>query len=310
MSHPVLELLRRRRATDSRPGHRLDDDRLALVLEGGGTRGAFGGGMVCELERRGMLAAFDDVYGSSAGALNGAWLVCGRAERSVHGWWEPESLRQSIGLRNALRGRPVVDGDTIVDVVYEHYTPMGFAEILASPVRFHPVGTDADSGAAVDLSEFVRDKASLKAALRATMRLPLLSGPPIELAGRRFVDGGIAANIPVAMALEQGATAVLVLRTKEPSLAEIPSKRAQAVLVSRWMRRHAPGVVEVWRGRNAAKLATERLLHGDRRIYQVSPGPEAPTLPLVGSSSEVLRRAVGTGRRAMREALDDGSGSD
>ena len=32
MSHPVLELLRRRRATDSRPGHRLDDDRLAVDL--------------------------------------------------------------------------------------------------------------------------------------------------------------------------------------------------------------------------------------------------------------------------------------
>lgn len=304
MSHRVLELLETRRAAGSVPGKRLDDDRLALVLEGGGTRGAFGGGMVCELERRGLLECFDDVYGSSAGALNGAWLVCGRAERSVHGWWEPESQRASINLRNALRGRPVVDGDTIVDVVYENYTPMGFAEILASPVRFHPVGTDAATGAAVDLADFVHDKASLKAALRATMRLPLLSGPPIELGGRRFIDGGIAAAVPVQMALDQGATAVLVLRTKEPCLEEIPTKRAQAVLVTRWMRRHAPGAVEVWRERNRTKLADEQLMDTDPRICQISPGPEVPTLPLVSSTSDAMRRAVGAGRRAVREALD------
>ncbi|WP_416382280.1 hypothetical protein [Nocardia transvalensis] len=35
--------------------------------------------MVMALEELGLLACFDAVYGSSAGALNGAWLLCGRA---------------------------------------------------------------------------------------------------------------------------------------------------------------------------------------------------------------------------------------
>ena len=41
--------------------------------------------MVSALESRGLLPAFDAVYGVSAGVLNGAWFVCERANANVHG---------------------------------------------------------------------------------------------------------------------------------------------------------------------------------------------------------------------------------
>ena len=63
--HPVLNLIRTRMAAGSRPLHRDDDARLAVVLEGGSSRAAHGGSMICELEERGLLAAFDAVYGLS-----------------------------------------------------------------------------------------------------------------------------------------------------------------------------------------------------------------------------------------------------
>lgn len=141
--HPVLNLIRTRMAAGSRPLHRDDDARLAVVLEGGSSRAAHGGSMICELEERGLLAAFDAVYGSSAGALNGAWLVCERARANVHGWWISESMGAIMKPGNLWRGQPVVDGEHIADVVYETVTPIGFDEILASPVEFHPAGTDA-----------------------------------------------------------------------------------------------------------------------------------------------------------------------
>lgn len=101
---PVVELIRTRLAEGSRPGARTDAERLAVVIEGGSSRAAYGGGMVCELESRGVLRTFDAVYGASAGALNGAWLVCGRANDNVHGWWEPEVMREVINPRRMLRG--------------------------------------------------------------------------------------------------------------------------------------------------------------------------------------------------------------
>lgn len=45
-SHPVLELLHKRKTEKSLPGQRQDDHRVAIAIEGGGMRGCVGAGMV------------------------------------------------------------------------------------------------------------------------------------------------------------------------------------------------------------------------------------------------------------------------
>jgi predicted acylesterase/phospholipase RssA len=93
----VLQLLRDRKDQGSAPGNRSDDARLVLLIEGGSSRGAYSSGMTVAIERLGLLPMFDAVYGSSAGALNAAWLVCGRAESTMHAWWD-----------QSLMGRPSI----------------------------------------------------------------------------------------------------------------------------------------------------------------------------------------------------------
>ena len=51
ISHPVVELIRRRAEQRSEPGSRQDAHRLALVVEGGGMRGVVSAGMTSALER-------------------------------------------------------------------------------------------------------------------------------------------------------------------------------------------------------------------------------------------------------------------
>lgn len=305
-AHLVLDLIRSRLASGSRPLHRDDGARLAVVLEGGSSRAAYAGGMVCELEERGILQAVDAVHGSSAGALNGAWLVCGRARANVRGWWEPESMRAIIRPGNALRRLPVVDGDTLIDHVYETVTPLGFEDVLASDVEYHPTGTDIETGECTDLAPFIRDRATLGLALKATSRLPVLSGPPVELGGRSFIDGGLADNVPVRHALAQGATHVLVLRTRVPSLELRRTHPARRLTVGRWLARHAVGASEAWRTRNEVARDVERLMASDARVLQVHPPVGAPRISVVGSSVAVQKQAVQIGRAAMVAALDAG----
>lgn len=303
--HDVLDLLRRRLAAGSTPGSRDDDARLAVVLEGGSSRAAYGGGMVAEMEERDLLPAVDAVYGTSAGALNGAWLVCGRARANIHGWWAPESMNATIRPRNALRGKPVVDTDVIVYDLYENVTPMGFEEILASDVEYHPIATAAATGESVDLVNTIHDKASLQNAMRATARLPVLGGPPVEIDGELYIDGGISENVPIETALEQGATHVLVLRTKAPSLEISPDKRIERQLVARWMTRHAPGSAGAWKRRAERKVELESLMYDDPRILQVSPPADVARISVVGRAEDVQRRAVEDGRRIMADLLDE-----
>jgi predicted acylesterase/phospholipase RssA len=51
LSHPVVDVLRRRAAGGSTPGARRDPHRVALVLEGGGMRGVVSAAMSAALER-------------------------------------------------------------------------------------------------------------------------------------------------------------------------------------------------------------------------------------------------------------------
>jgi predicted patatin/cPLA2 family phospholipase len=212
-SHELLRALGKRVRTGSRPGARTDGLRIALAIEGGGMRGTVTGGMALGLHELGLLPAFDTVYGASAGAISGAWLVSSRPE-GLRGWAEPSYAKTLIRLSGPLRGRPVVDVRTLIEVVYQTVWPMDFGSVLASAVEYHPLATDAATGASTDLRPLIADPAELRLALRASASLPFLAGPPIQLRGRRFYDAGVAESIPFRTPLAQGATHILVLRSR------------------------------------------------------------------------------------------------
>jgi predicted patatin/cPLA2 family phospholipase len=197
------------------PRRRTDPHRLVLSVEGGGMRGTVSAGMALALHELGVVSAFDAVYGSSAGALSGAWLLSSEPGR-LRGWADPDYAKTLIRWSSLLRGRPVVDVRTLVEEVYQTEFPMDFASILASPIEYHPLGTDAETGESTDLRPLISTPVELRLALRASASLPFLAGPPVELGGRRFYDAGVAESIPFRTPLAQGATHVLLLRSRRP----------------------------------------------------------------------------------------------
>jgi predicted acylesterase/phospholipase RssA len=178
-------------------------------------RGTVSAGMALALHELGVVSAFDAVYGSSAGALTGAWLLSSEPDR-LRGWADPDYAKTLIRWSSLLRGRPVVDVRTLVEEVYQTEWPMDFASILASPIEYHPLGTDAETGESTDLRPFLVGPVELRLALRASASLPFLAGPPVELGGHRFYDAGVAESIPFRTPLAQGATHVLLLRSRRP----------------------------------------------------------------------------------------------
>jgi predicted patatin/cPLA2 family phospholipase len=217
--HEVLRVIEERVRSGSRPRYRTDGLRVALSIEGGGMRGTVSAGMALALHERGLVPAFDAVYGSSAGAISGAWLLSSTPE-GLRGWADPDYarslIRWSAMLHRRPRRRPVVDVETLVEVVYQTVFPMDFASILASPVEYHPLATDAATGESTDLRPLITDAAELRLGLRASASLPFLAGPPVELDGRRFYDAGVAESIPFRTPMAQGATHILVLRSRRP----------------------------------------------------------------------------------------------
>lgn len=303
VTNKVLQLLRERSRQGSAPGRRGDSARLALVIEGGSSRGAYSSGMTVTVEQLGLLPLFDAVYGSSAGALNAAWLLCERAEKTMHAWWDPVIMRGTIDPRRALRRQPVVDTRYLVHTVYTEVVFMGFQEILDSPVEFHPLATDALTGESTDLRPFIRDQASLQAALRATTAMPFMAGQPVEIAGRRYVDAGVSESVPVRTALAQGATHVLALRTKRSDEQSTPPSRAERWFMSRWFARYAPGAAAPWLDRVAVRGEEERLLASNPAILQIRPPLGSGHIGRTERGEIALREAVRIGRQVAWDTL-------
>jgi predicted patatin/cPLA2 family phospholipase len=259
--HEVVRVLRERGRAGSLPGERRDGFRVALAIEGGAMRGTISAGIALALDELGLVNAFDAVYGASAGAITGAWLLS-RPE-GLRGWTEPAYARAFIRRSGPLRGRPVADVRALIEELYQTTFPMDFAAVLASPVEFHPLATDAATGQSTDLRPLAGTPAELRLALRASAALPLLAGPPVQFGGRRFYDAGLSESVPYRTALAQGATHVLVLRSRRDPVAASDGQappRSARLLARTTLRRESPALRAAFLGRVARLAADDRLL--------------------------------------------------
>lgn len=201
----VLRALSRRLAT----GRNDDGHRIALVASGGGMRSAYGGGMAHALDDAGLGGCFDVVYGSSAGAFVGAALLLNDGRGSAHIFFEDMASRAFIDARRLGTRRPMVSLDHLLDVIMVDTKPMPWERLRDLRTPLHVIATDV-----ADLTAHVLQPTTVpewKAAMRATASIPLLAGKPVELHGRRWIDGSVSEPLPIARALRDGATHVLAL---------------------------------------------------------------------------------------------------
>jgi predicted patatin/cPLA2 family phospholipase len=175
-------------------------------------------------------------------------------------------------------------------------------------VEWHPLGTDAVTGAATDLRSLVSDPAEVRLALRASAGLPILAGRAVVLRGRRFFDGGLAEPIPFRTPMADGATHVVVLRSRPfrpvpPGLAIAPRPAREArILTSTFLRRESPELRNVYLRRSARTLAdVTRIaaMEADGTALSVYPPAGGPPVSRLTTDGVLLAAAFQAGRRAV-----------
>ncbi|HEX3459690.1 MAG TPA: patatin-like phospholipase family protein [Acidimicrobiales bacterium] len=203
----------------------------ALVLAGGGTRGAAQVGMLEVLAANGFVP--DRIYGTSVGAVNGAAFagdptVAGvermagiwrgitgddiYPSRFVHGPWQYLQQRESIHPNSGLR-----------KVIEEGLT---FDRLEDAPVPFEVVATSITDG-----RERWLVSGPAAEAILASAAIPAIF-PSVEIDGDRLVDGGVVDNVPISRAIDAGATRIFVLLCGPLSYTPPPSKRPVEVMLS------------------------------------------------------------------------------
>ncbi len=210
-------------ATPSKPG-------VTLVLSGGGARGAAHIGVLRVLEE--LRVPVDMVVGTSMGSIVGGLYASG---------WSPDDIetlllavdwqriftdrveRTDRTFRRKQDDYPYLIQTKLRFKGFKPYMPssvlagqrlellMRSIEIYSTgetdfdrlPIPYRAVACDLATGEAV-----VLDHGSLATAMRASMSIPA-AFPPVELDGRKLIDGGSAANFPVRIAQELGAEHVI-----------------------------------------------------------------------------------------------------
>lgn len=184
----------------------------AFVLGGGGVLGAVEVGMLRALLERGIRP--DLVLGTSIGAVNGALLArdpsLGVIERLTELWLEVSASREVLGDRPIRTVRRAVATGTHI------YSAKPMRQRLADelgdqliedlPVRFQACAAHIETA-----SEHWFDSGPLVDAVVASAAVPGLL-PPARVEGQHYLDGGIVNSIPVARAVQLGATRLFVLQ--------------------------------------------------------------------------------------------------
>ena len=181
--------------------------KTALILSGGGARGAYEVGVVKALAEHGI--EFDLVIGTSIGAINAACVAQDDFEKWQRMWcdirnsdvYHPLSLRRITQL---LRGKAkgILDNSPLEQLLRRE---LDFERIKRSRAIVGWCMTDLCSQqttlATVDM---MKDFDELIDTLMATSAVPL-AFPPRAVAGTGlYIDGGLVRNTPMKFALELG----------------------------------------------------------------------------------------------------------
>ncbi|MDQ3222483.1 MAG: patatin-like phospholipase family protein, partial [Gemmatimonadota bacterium] len=201
--------------------------RTALVLSGGGAKGLAHIGVLRVLDSLGIRP--DLVVGSSMGAIIGGMYASGYSGREIDSLaralpmadlfrtYQPRAPR-SLGLiqplvvweqgarRFTIQSAAVAEAEVnaLVNGAMLRGNLLARGNFDSLPIPFRAVAADL-----ADRSPVVLATGDLARAVRASFAIPLVFAPE-SLNGRILADGGLAANIPVAVARAEGAERVIV----------------------------------------------------------------------------------------------------
>ncbi|WP_035945491.1 patatin-like phospholipase family protein [Fusobacterium perfoetens] len=205
--------------------------KIALVLSGGGAKGAGHVGVLKVLEKYNV--PIDMIIGTSAGSIVGAMYSIGYSPKEIEDFLltqefeklfsnSPDrSLKNITQKINEIKGTLSVSIDNNNDihfplgVINGEHIYLNFKKTFERvekinnfdefPIKFRAVSTDINTGKAIALKE-----GDLAKAVLMSMAIPSII-TPIKHQDSFFVDGGVANNFPVVEAMKAGADIIIAV---------------------------------------------------------------------------------------------------
>lgn len=298
----VFDVLRRRRATGSRD----DDHRLGLVVEGGAMRGAYSAGALLGLHAMGTASLFDDVYATSAGAVNAAYFLSGAGHEGADAYYRVLSDGRFLDWKRPWK---IVDIDFLTDEVFTKLRPIAVEQVMSSSTRLWIAVADFATARSVLLCAQTSGYPLLEL-LKAAVALPVGYNRLVPLGQLRAFDAGLCNPFPIHEAIRE-CSHLVVLLSRPEHFASKPSPGWRKAVFNLCFARGNPALrcllTDAWRigtESRALALGRTRSSEADPAIATICPTNQA--IRDTTQDAALIRRELIGCARGMVHALGRG----
>ena len=286
-----------------RPPARLGKVR-ALVLSGGGGRGAYELGVYKAFAERGQ--GFDLISGTSVGAITAAAIAAGSSIDQLEAMWGRMHNFRVMQPRGDVWRFPAWTHLMYTKPLLEFIEKeIDFDAVQRSPIEVRASAVDVGTG---DLRVFTNMELTPKRLL-ASASIPILVPMVEDDDGRVYWDGGTVVNTPLQPAIEAGATEIVCVLLSPVGARPMPPPHNLWEAISRTADLRQMGNLkedikhaEFINGLVAAGTADPAWHHIDFHI--VSPAETLGLTTILNFDSKLARRLIEWGHRDGLAYLD------
>lgn len=280
----------------------VDGRKDALVLSGGGSRGAYQMGACIGMQDAGFRPEL--IVGTSVGAINGALLTSGLSNDRLREIWTGLK-RNDVALARydvwrVWKWRNLLRHDPLRNLLEEG---VDFDKVRNSSTRFLVTAVDMCCG---EVQVWGNEELTIDHLL-ASAAIPGVF-PPVEIDGHVYLDGGVINNTPLRPAVREGADEIFLVLTDaaEPHPLEKPRNVIDVMTRVADIHTHQSMARELVKGEEINALIDQGVKFADwRRIgFHVVAPQEAAAPDLLDFDPDVTARRIAEGEADGRHAFE------
>lgn len=197
----------------------MNENKIGLVLEGGGHRGIYTAGILDVFAENNI--SFDGIMGVSAGCIHGVSFLSGQIGRSVRYTTRFCNNPSYMSFKSLIKTGDFFNVDFCYYKLPETLDPFDNDAFDKNPTPFYAVCSDIKTGKAVyHQCDSVRDE-KIKW-IQASASMPL-AAKIVKIDEGEFLDGGITDSIPIKKMQELGFSKNIVILTQEAGYRKKPN---------------------------------------------------------------------------------------
>ncbi len=271
----------------------------ALVLSGGGGRGAYECGVYKYLEEAGMSPEI--LVGTSIGAINAAAIASGKTAAELEQAWLATRTRDIQRFWRLRPWRSIYDTSPWQRTLHRF---INFEQLARTDKRVLITATEVETG---ELRIFDSAETPLTPYhILASCSIPLVY-PWTRIGDHHYWDGAVMANTPLAGAIDAGADEIIVVLLSPVGVRRIPPPRwpweAFAVMLD--LALNATFENDVKQLENVNRLVAAQLDEKHRPVHcrVIAPSQDTGLLRIIRYEPEISRELIELGYRDARRVL-------